>query len=262
MNTYKAYRTGTDGLRTYPWPGLTDLRPEDARVAMADLGSQFEGVEVVRSEPDRKIKARIRHHQNATEIKFDYGYPHGIYLLESELCRAANPTEMRMALFDISSVILLERGRMDLIKMDQMPCDSGTRFNPDAYVWYFDTRRFFGIVRMLREKKIEADLSLDRFRIRGERPRRLSVMEIVRHSNARGEMAKTLAHCHRHIFTLHPEPRREWDRLIQDYLSSYLPYATVCGQVREFYFDGRRPEGCGFNGGFIPHQDGTIGAHT
>jgi hypothetical protein len=38
---------------------------------------------------------------------------------------------------------------------------------------------------------------------------------------------------------------------------------TVAAMGDEFYFDGRRAGGCGFNGGIIPHTfDNSYGIHT
>jgi len=58
------------------------------------------------------------------------------------------------------------------------------------------------------------------------------------------------------------ERSRTFEQLMLD-LSHYVQHAIVYARGDEFYFDGRRAGGCGFNGGIIPHiHDNSYGIHT
>lgn len=89
------------------------------------------------------------------------------------------------------------------------------------------------------------DLPVAKFRPTVHGIRLMQWDQMTRHANAGGDMAKTIKHFLQTCIG-------QADKLRHD-LSHYLECAKVFGHGTEFYFDGRKPQGCGFNGGFIIH---------
>jgi len=89
----------------------------------------------------------------------------------------------------------------------------------------------------------------------------LTVAQLAAHPNLRNrdELGQTLKHFRK---LLGNGTRRTFEHLMLD-LSHYVHCALVYARGDEFYFDGRRPGGCGFNGGILPHtHDNSYGIHT
>jgi hypothetical protein len=131
---------------------------------------------------------------------------------------------------------------------------------------YCDTQKLLEVIRKLHAKRIpETDLVTDRFRSVFT-DATLTVAELAAHPNLRNRdlLGKTLRYFRQVLAKSEDDGKRRctFQNLMWD-LSHYVRRATLVACGEEFYFDGRRAGGCGFNGGIIPHiHDNSYGIHT
>ena len=177
--------------------------------------------------------------------------------LDARLLNEPQTHELRICR-DLGRIALFEPSRLSILTLGDYPT-SAECIQTDCIKIPLDVGKFLRVVRELRAKRVQATVALNRFPTAAPSDTRLSITQIVRHQNARGEIARTLG-----WFRSHLKPER-WEDLLRT-LSRFLSQAVVYGQRSEFYFDGRNLPtpycGCGFNGGIIPHSEGTFGIHT
>jgi hypothetical protein len=182
--------------------------------------------------------------------------PVTFYLLPSELRPLDLQTEGHRLIRDLGNYMFVEPDRLTLL--DPQPpgdCRDSLASNPTPTLYvYVDTNRLFTRLAELCAKRIDTTLDTARLRFPLLDPPDLTITQMVRHPNARGDMAQTIKFFRDHLKT------EQWLKLLHT-ISHYLSRAHVFGHRNEFYFDGRMPEGCGFNGGFILHSN-EFGIHT
>jgi hypothetical protein len=198
----------------------------------------------------------------------------------AEMSLAIRPEEMKEvrhyyhAIFDGHKVIVLEPHCWTVLNQGEVEFNLQDGFQNGsmrAWVVFVDTAKLFKRSLELREKflplqekaeckwRIEnipmgiVTTSTERFRAKVHEVPPLTWMQILKHSNGHN-LAEAIVSFKKRI-------RRELLPKLQFDLSRFLQSATVYGQGTEFYFDGRRTGGCGFNGGIIPHRD-EYGIHT
>ena len=188
--------------------------------------------------------------------------PSSLYLLPSEL----TPTQYPHAVKDLSRVAVFYGDHFVLFYApDNGRCVNGV-YTSRADDIYCNTFKLLEVVRKLHAKRIpETDLVTDRFRsVFTEVP--LTVAQLAAHPNLRNRdlFGKTLRYFRQVLAKSEDDGKRRctFQNLMWD-LSHYVRRATLVACGEEFYFDGRRADGCGFNGGIIPHiHDNSYGIHT
>jgi hypothetical protein len=185
--------------------------------------------------------------------------PSSLYLLPSEL----TPTQYPHAVKDLSRVAVFYGDHFVLFYApDNGRCVNGV-YTSRADDIYCNTFKLLEVVRKLHAKRIpETVLDTDRFHsVHTESL--LTVAQLAAHPNLRNrdELGATLRHFWQ-LLSKGGERSRTFQQLMRD-LSHYVQCASVYARGDEFYFDGRRPGGCGFNGGILPHTfDNSYGIHT
>ena len=197
--------------------------------------------------------------------------PSSLYLLPSELV----PTQHPHAVKDMSRVAVFydEHFTLFYAPSNSFSCDHRNEHaiaTARAEVIYCDTFKLLDVVRKLHAKSTVAEtvLDTDRFPTSRPTPPVLTVTQLAAHPNLRNRdlLGKTLQHF-RAVLTQGAKESldrcRTFTNLMAD-LSHYIRgTTTVAAMGDEFYFDGRRAGGCGFNGGIIPHTfDNSYGIHT
>ena len=190
--------------------------------------------------------------------------PSSLYLLPGELA----PTQCPHAVRDMSRVAVFYDDRFILFyapdhsdrRRDAIHSSRADVVNCDAF-------KLLEVVRKLHAKRIaETVLDTDRFHKVHTQPL-LTVSQLAAHPNLqnRDELGATLKHFRQLLAKGCADGRdrcRTFANLMAD-LSHYVQRARVVACGTEFYFDGRRAGGCGFNGGIIPHiSDNSYGIHT
>ena len=184
--------------------------------------------------------------------------PSNLYLLPGEL----TPTQYPHAVKDLTRVAVFYGDHFVLFYApDNCWCRDGV-YNSRADDLYCDTRKLLEVVRKLHERRVATTvLDTDRLRCAPDELKPLTVAQLAAHPNLRNrdELGQTLKHFRK---LLANGTRRTFEHLMLD-LSHYVQCASVYARGDEFYFDGRRPGGCGFNGGILPHtHDNSYGIHT
>ena len=197
----------------------------------------------------------ISHTQHCVCLRFSDAEGAPLYLTVDEM-RAA-PLPGRRAVFDISTAVIIDTDRLTLLKFLQSDAECRGRhgaFETTGRVYFCDTAKLFRVLDILHEKRIGTTLDLARFRPPIMETPRLTIAQIARHQNARGEIARTLAFFAREL-------RKDlWEPFL-DRVRRIIGQARLYGHRDEFYFDGRYPGGMGMNGGIILHGD-EFGIHT
>jgi hypothetical protein len=158
---------------------------------------------------------------------------------------------------DCNRYLILENYRLLVVDCSDTTPINGLQdatFELPGFALHCDTVKLCRVLLQLHAKKVAAVLDSERFACRPQDIPPLTITQMVRHPNANGPIATTLAFFKRH---LKPE---EWVRLCRS-VSHYLTLSKFYAHRDEFYFDGRYAGGVGFNGGFILHGD-TFGIHT
>ena len=189
--------------------------------------------------------------------------PSSLYLLPSEL----TPTQYPHAVKDLSRVAVFYGDHFVLFYApDNSWCRDGV-YNSRADDIYCDTNKLLGVVRKLHAQRVARTvLDTDRFRCGVRTESTLTVAQLAAHPNLRNRdlLGKTLRYFRQVLAQSEDDGkrRRTFQNLMWD-LSHYVRNATLAACGDEFYFDGRRAGGCGFNGGIIPHiSDNSYGIHT
>jgi hypothetical protein len=180
---------------------------------------------------------------------------YSLYLTVAEM--TVTPSSFPRAVFDLSTVVVIEPHCLTLLHFRQSECERSARngsFATDGQIYFCDTAKLFRVLDMLHEKRIETTLDLARFRVPIVQTPRLTIAQIACHQNARGEIARTLAFFAREL-------RKDlWEPFL-DRVRRIIGQARLYGHRDEFYFDGRYPGGMGMNGGIILYGD-EFGIHT
>ena len=198
--------------------------------------------------------------------------PSSLYVLPSELV----PTQHPHAVKDMSRVAVFYEEHFTLFyaPSNSFSCDHRNEHaiaTARAEVIYCDAFKLLDVVRKLHAKSTVAEtvLDTDRFScLNRPTPAVLTVTQLAAHPNLRNRdlLGKTLKHFQTVLTAPLKESRdrcRTFAMLMAD-LSHYVRgTTTVAAMGDEFYFDGRRAGGCGFNGGIIPHTfDNSYSIHT
>ena len=186
-----------------------------------------------------------------------------LYLLPGELA----PTQYPHAVKDLSRIAVFYGDHFVLFYApDNCYCRDGV-YHSRADDIYCDTNKLLDVVRKLHAKRVaKTVLDTDRFHS-VTATTVLTVAQLAAHPNLRNrdELGATLKHF-RQLLTKGAQESRDRCRTFQQLmldLSHYVQCAIVYARGDEFYFDGRRPGGCGFNGGILPHTfDNSYGIHT
>ena len=201
------------------------------------------------------LTVAISHTQHCVCLRFSDAESAPLYLTVEEM-RAA-PFPGRRAVFDLSTAVIIDTDRLTLLKFLQSDPECRCRhgaFETTGRVYFCDTEKLFRVLDILHEKRIGTTLDLARFRPPIMETPRLTIAQIARHENARGEIARTLAFFAREL-------RKDlWEPFL-DRVRRIIGQARLYGHRDEFYFDGRYPGGMGMNGGIILHGD-EFGIHT
>ena len=127
---------------------------------------------------------------------------------------------------------------------------------------FCDTFKLLEVLKKLHARQVmHSVLDTDRFRRDRSLPT-LTIGQLAAHPNLRNadQLGRTLKHFWQLL--AHGGGKRTFADLMRD-LSVYVQRARLFAHSDEFYFDGRYPEGCGFNGGIVPHDfDHSYGIHT
>jgi len=192
--------------------------------------------------------------------------PSSLYLLPGELA----PTQCPHAVRDMSRVAVFYEEHFTLFyaPSNSFSCDHRNEHaiaTARAEVIYCDTFKLLDVVRKLHAKSTVAEtvLDTDRFPTSRPTPPVLTVAQLAAHPNLRNrdELGATLKHFWQ-LLSKGGERSRTFQQLMCD-LSHYVQRAVIYARGDEFYFDGRFTNGCGFNGGIIPHTyDNSYGIHT
>src|SRR5436190_8466454 len=139
------------------------------------------------------MKLQISHCDHSVVVKF-VEWDETFYFLDREIT-TLQPWEQRL-IRDCTRFILAESYRMMLFKPGDSPEDTwhrqlDGRFTTASFMLFADMPRLFERLRTLRAKKLEATLDSARFRVPTHTTRLLTIIEMVRHANARGAMAQT-----------------------------------------------------------------------
>jgi hypothetical protein len=197
--------------------------------------------------------------------------PSSLYVLPAEL----TPTQHPHAVKDMSHVAVFYDEHFTLFHApsNSFSCEHRNKHavaTAKAEVIYLDSWKFLDVIRKLHAKSTVAEtvLDTDRFScLNRPTPAVLTVTQLAAHPNLRNRdlLGKTLKHFQSVLTAPLKESRdrcRNMQQLMWD-LSHYVRRATLAAMGDEFYFDGRRPGQCGFNGGIIPHTyDNSYGIHT
>ena len=186
--------------------------------------------------------------------------PTSLYMLPGEL----TPKQYPHAVKDLSRVAVFYGDHFVLFYApDNCWCRDGV-YNSRADDIYCDTNKLLEVVRKLHAKRIaKTVLDTDRFH-NVHTESMLTVAQLAAHPNLRNrdELGQTLKHFRQLLAKGEANGRRTFEQLMRD-LSHYVQVAIVYARGDEFYFDGRRAGGCGFNGGILPHTfDNSYGIHT
>ena len=126
---------------------------------------------------------------------------------------------------------------------------------------YCNTWNLLAIIKTLHDRRVaKTVLDTSKQRRRTEEPP-LTVGQLANHPNLhdKDRFGRTLKHFCR---ILANGTERTFNDLLRD-LSRYVRTAKLYAQGDEFYFNGRYPGGCGYNGGIIPHEyANSYGIHT
>ena len=189
------------------------------------------------------------------------GQPHStsLYLLPEEL----TPTRYPHAVNDLSRVAVFYGDHFKLFHGDRVVGAIDSVQASAFEIIYCNTNRLLEVLRTLHARKVaHTVLDTARFRTVQPAPARLGLGEIAAHPNLvdRDRLGKTLKHFWK-VLTAGPSDRTFAD--LKADLSRLLAGAKVFAQGDEFYFNGRIPGGCGFNGGLLPHtSNNSYGIHT
>jgi hypothetical protein len=185
--------------------------------------------------------------------------PSSLYLLPAEL----TPTQYPHAVKDLSRVAVFYGDHFVLFYApDNGRCVDAVCTSRAEDI-YCNTFKLLEVVRKLHAKRVsQTVLDTDRFRsVHTEST--LTIAQLAAHPNLRNrdELGATLKHFWQ-LLSKGGERSRTFQNLLSD-LSHYIQHAIVFARGDEFYFDGRYPNGCGFNGGILPHTfDNSYGIHT
>jgi hypothetical protein len=188
--------------------------------------------------------------------------PNTLYLLPHELTPAQYPHAVK----DMSRVAVFYGDHFVLFFHPDN--DYGRDFTGKARAdsVLCDTFKLLDVIRKLHAKRVpETVLNTVRFHsVHTEYP--LTVAQLAAHPNLRNRdlLGKTLRYFRQVLAKGKDDGKRRctFQNLMWD-LSHYVRRATLVACGEEFYFDGRRAGGCGFNGGIIPHTfDNSYGIHT
>ena len=197
--------------------------------------------------------------------------PSSLYVLPAEL----TPTQHPHAVKDMSHVAVFYDEHFTLFHApsNSFSCEHRNKHavaTAKAEVIYLDSWKFLDVIRKLHAKSTVAEtvLDTDRFScLNRPEPAVLTVTQLAAHPNlqSRDELGATLKHFRQILAKGCADGRdrcRTFANLMAD-LSHYVQAARLVACGTEFYFDGRRPGGCGFNGGILPHTfDNSYGIHT
>jgi hypothetical protein len=203
------------------------------------------------------MKLKITPNQDMVCVRFE-GCDRNFYFLPGELAPLQR-FETRL-IHDLARFIVAETHRLTHYYPGDGECDSPRAraedgpFPTSSFQLFLDTNKLFALLRDLNAKGIETEVDSRRLALPDAGPRRLTVTEMVRHPNARGDIALTLKYYRDRLCADY------WPRLL-DTLSRFLPQAKLFGHRDEFYFDGRFPGGLGMNGGIILHGN-QFSVHT
>lgn len=185
--------------------------------------------------------------------------PSSLYLLPAELTPIICPHAVK----DLARVAVFYGDHFVLFYApDNSYCRDGA-YKSRADDIYCNTFKLLEVVRKLHAKRVaQTVLDTDRFRsVHTEST--LTVAQLAAHPNLRNrdELGQTLKFFWQ-LLSKGGERSRTFQQLMRD-LSHYVQCAVVFARGDEFYFDGRRAGGCGFNGGIVPHTfDNSYGIHT
>jgi len=193
--------------------------------------------------------------------------PSSLYVLPAEL----TPTQHPHAVKDMSHVAVFYDEHFTLFHApsNSFSCEHRNKHavaTAKAEVIYLDSWKFLDVIRKLHAKSTVAEtvLDTDRFScLNRPTPAVLTVTQLAAHPNLRNrdELGATLKHFWQ-LLSKGGERSRTFQQLMCD-LSHYVQRAVIYARGDEFYFDGRFTNGCGFNGGIIPHTyDNSYGIHT
>ncbi len=183
-------------------------------------------------------------------------YPESVYLLPGEL----NPVNYPHIASDCGRILSFWGDRLVL---HESVCNLATNgqtgsFPTRADVLYCNTHKLLAILRTLHERQVrETVVDTDRLIGQVEAPI-YSVAELARHANQKtpNEFGRTLRHFHAQL----QGGERTFKDLLRD-LARLINCAHLYAMGDEFYFNGRFPGGCGYNGGIILHRS-SYGIHT
>jgi hypothetical protein len=212
-----------------------------------------------------KLTATINHRIPAPSVCLEWQMPGtdhstSLYLRPEEL----TPTAYPHAVKDLSRVAVFYGCHFVLFHApDSLPQCDGSQDGAStarADVIHGDTFKLLAILRTLHERQVPRTI-IDTARLRTviEHPL-LTVGQLSVHPNLRGRehLGRTLKYFQRILVG----GDRTFAHLLQD-LSRTVQSALVYCNGDEFYFDGRIPNGLGFNGGIIPHPEyHSYGIHT
>lgn len=189
-------------------------------------------------------------------------YPSTLYVAPEEM----NPTRWPHYLRDLNRQAVFDSYRMILTSFADMPSREGA-FQAPSYLVHLNAERFFEILRELHRKKIPRTvIDLDALPSTAEVIPLLGVAQLARHPNLRNPeyLGATLQFFRRALPTdkwlAWNAGFSVWTGLLAD-ISRIIRRAKLFAHRDEFYFDGRWPGGCGYNGGIILHGD-HYGIHT
>ena len=201
--------------------------------------------------------------RSTVEIKFQspsVAHPRSLMLLAGDL----TPTRYPHLVPDLSRVAAFWGDRLTLHQSDISLYAKDGQFNTTADVIHCPTDRLLAICRTLLERRVKhAEVETTRLSTVLTIPQ-LTISQIAHHENMRGadRLGRTLRYFRVGLAGAEPADghRRTFADLLRD-VSHYVQRAVLHAHGDEFYFDGRRPGGCGFNGGIILHR-GSYGIHT
>jgi hypothetical protein len=186
-------------------------------------------------------------------------HPQTLYFLPGEF----KPGKYPHILSDCGRVISFWGNRMVIHDSHTNLACSGQdgSFQTPTDIIHTDTFHLLKVLNDLQERKVPRAVVDTETLHRRQQPGwpRLTVGQIARHTNLRGQeyYGKTLRLFHDRL----QGGERTFNDLMND-LSRIVSTALLYACGGEFYFDGRNvPNGCGFNGGVILHQN-RYGIHT
>lgn len=185
--------------------------------------------------------------------------PTSLYILPAEL----TPTQYPHAVKDLSRIAVFYGDHFVLFHApDHGGNGQDGTHRSEAHVIHCNTFKLLEVLRKLHDAKVaKTVLDTDRFCGRKAAPPLLTIGQLASHPNLqdRQRLGKTL----KHFWSLLSKgTERTFADLMRD-LSYYVHCAHIYANDDEFYFNGRIPNGCGFNGGILPHvHQHSYGIHT